>query len=500
MKHKTWVCLRRDFQVTQCYWSLQIPALEDIPMLLGIRKSGKGMFELIDNYMYICEELFRAIGDILRGPSLPNLAKKIEMGWQNHIAYYLESSKQIDDVENLDELSEGKIFNLLSRWQVANTKLLRFHPPTYFIAEALTGSLKNFLSGIVEEKVVPKLLSGFPEEMKKFGVNLDIWKIADTIKHNKNMEKIVLGRNKTIASAALNNLKIFRRFIKKHGHLGEVDPYFPKWAETPERILKMIVDYLIHETENPNIVYAKRRKERECLTREIITKLGKNQKTRFIKLLNIVQSLYKSYEYEQHSFVRKGISSLRRLLLSIGKRFVYVQKLWDVNDIFFLEYGDILRLRHQPKAEHLASTAEKRRKRFDNNKGISASLIITDKKTQKEVMTKDEEKTIKGLGASGGIASGSVKIVHNANELWSVKRGDIVVAPMIFPEYAPILCFAKGIITDEGGICCHAAIVAREMGIPAVVGTRNATKILRDGMKVTLDGALGIIELDNSKS
>lgn len=497
MKRGNWICLRRDFQVTQSYWSLQIPALEDIPILLGIEKSGKGKFELINNYMYMNTELVEAIDGVLRGPSLLNLAKEIEEGWKNHIDHYLESSKQIDDIEKFNEISMEEIFNLLSRWQEANIKLLRFHPPTYFIAEALTGVLCNFLSGIVEERVIPKLLSGFPEETKKYGVNLDIWEIANVIKQDKKMREAVLGKDETIALATLNNLKKFRGFIKKHGHLGEVDPYFPKWAETPEKILKMIVNYLIYETKDSNIIYSEKREERECLTEEITAKLGDNQKIEFIELLNTTQSLYKSYEYEQHSLVRKGISSLRKLLLNMGKRFVYVQKIYDVNDIFFLEYKEILRLRYKPRTGHFASVAEKRKKWFDNNKGISAPPVIDDKKAPEKVLAKDKEKTIKGLGASEGIASGPVKIIYSADELWSVEKGDIVVTPMIFSEYTPILYLAEGIITDEGGICCHAAIVAREIGIPAVVGTRNATKILKNGMKVTLDGAKGIIEFDN---
>lgn len=127
MRQETWVCLRRDFQVSQVYWSLQIPALESIPMVLGLEKSGKGMFKLIDNYMYINRELAEVIGNVLKGPSLLNLAKGIEKGWKTYIGHYLKTSKQIDDIVDLGEISEEEIFNLLSRWQKANIKLLSFH-------------------------------------------------------------------------------------------------------------------------------------------------------------------------------------------------------------------------------------------------------------------------------------------------------------------------------------------------------------------------------------
>ena len=115
MEQETWLCLRRDFQVTQSYWSLQIPALEDIPTVLNLKKSGKGMFKLIDNYMYIKKELADPINSILRGQSLLELARRIKEGWKTYIGPYLETSKQIDEIENLNEISEEEIFNLLSK-------------------------------------------------------------------------------------------------------------------------------------------------------------------------------------------------------------------------------------------------------------------------------------------------------------------------------------------------------------------------------------------------
>ena len=459
-------------------------------MVLGLEKSGKGMFKLIDNYMYINRELAEVISNVLKGPSLLNLAKGIEKGWKTYIGHYLKTSKQIDDIVDLGEISEEEIFNLLSRWQKANIKLLSFHPPSYFTAEALVGALEGFLSEIVEQRtsdIIPKLLSGFPEEAKKYGVNQDVWKIANIVKQDKKKRETVLGEDKTMALVALNDLEEFRSFIENHGHFGEVDPYFPKWVETPENILKMIVNYLVYEAKDPNIVYSKQREEREQITEEITAKLKENEKIEFMELLNTTQSLYKLYEYEEHSLVRKGLASLRKLLLNIGKRFVYAQKLHDVNDVFFLEHEEIIRLRHEPKTEQLASIAEERKKWFEDNRGISARPIIT------------EEKLIKGFGASGGIASGLVKIVYHADELWKIKEIEILVTPMTFPEFIPILFLVKGIVTDEGGICCHAAVIARELGIPAVVGTRNATRVLKDGMKVTLDGVKGIVKFDNSE-
>ena len=99
----------------------------------------------------------------------------------------------------------------------------------------------------------------------------------------------------------------------------------------------------------------------------------------------------------------------------------------------------------------------------------------------------------RGLGASPGISSGIVKIVRSMNDLEKIKKGDVLVTTMTDPDMVVSMQKASAIVTDEGGITAHAAIVSREMGIPAVVGTENSTSVLEDGMEVTVDGFHGIV-------
>ncbi len=122
------------------------------------------------------------------------------------------------------------------------------------------------------------------------------------------------------------------------------------------------------------------------------------------------------------------------------------------------------------------------------------SRPITTIKKKKE--TKEKVSTsalLEGLGASPGIAYGEAKLVSDASELGKVKDGDILVAVMTTPDMVPAMKRAAAIVTDEGGMTCHAAIVSRELGCPAVVGTRKATQLLSDGMKITVDGEKGLV-------
>ena len=104
-------------------------------------------------------------------------------------------------------------------------------------------------------------------------------------------------------------------------------------------------------------------------------------------------------------------------------------------------------------------------------------------------------KQINGMVASSGKVIGRVKICSTIESIKKVNKGDILVASMTRPEYIGAMRQAAGFITDEGGITCHAAIVAREMGKPCVIGTRNATKILKDGDLVQVDAVHGVIRI-----
>ncbi|MFB6112703.1 MAG: pyruvate, water dikinase [Halodesulfurarchaeum sp.] len=105
----------------------------------------------------------------------------------------------------------------------------------------------------------------------------------------------------------------------------------------------------------------------------------------------------------------------------------------------------------------------------------------------------DGSELVSGLGASPGIASGAVRVIRNLDQLDKVGEGDVIVTEMTTPDMVPAMKRASGIITDEGGMTSHAAIISRELGVPAVVGTGNATDVLADDMIVTLDGDRGAV-------
>jgi pyruvate,water dikinase len=123
---------------------------------------------------------------------------------------------------------------------------------------------------------------------------------------------------------------------------------------------------------------------------------------------------------------------------------------------------------------------------------------ITTLGEKKEVERKGAEEVeakilVKGIGASPGVASGKVKIIMDLEEIGKIEDGDILVTKMTTPDMVPAMKRASAIVTSDGGLTCHAAIISRELGTPCVVGTKNATRVLKDNMIVTVDGEKGVV-------
>lgn len=99
--------------------------------------------------------------------------------------------------------------------------------------------------------------------------------------------------------------------------------------------------------------------------------------------------------------------------------------------------------------------------------------------------------SIKGVPSSQGVATGRVRVANNLEEAQSVQLGEILVAESTSPGWTPLFSLIAGIITEEGGVLSHSSVVAREFGIPAVIQIENATKKLKTGQVITIDGCEG---------
>ncbi|MFA6461492.1 MAG: phosphoenolpyruvate synthase [Candidatus Woesearchaeota archaeon] len=129
---------------------------------------------------------------------------------------------------------------------------------------------------------------------------------------------------------------------------------------------------------------------------------------------------------------------------------------------------------------------------------VQSRAITTFKKDEEKLIGKKKVELLgkvllHGETASAGFYTGTVKIVHSPAELGKIQKGDVLVTAMTTPDMVPAMQRAGAIVTDEGGMTCHAAIVSREMGTPCIVGTEISTKILKDGQLITVHASQGLV-------
>lgn len=199
-----------------------------------------------------------------------------------------------------------------------------------------------------------------------------------------------------------------------------------------------------------------------------------------------------------HELRKKVFTGYLKFLRQLGG-IIAGQKKIKVKNLDMLLWPEIIKfLEGRLSVTEVNKLQEKREKRYILIYSSQKPVVIVDnfanefKKIKKQIIQKKIEK-IKGTAINRGIISGKVQIIHQKTLLSKIKPGKVLVTQMIHPDMTPVLKKAKALVTDEGGLLCHAANVAREFGIIAVIGTKIATKMLKDGDLVEVDAKRGIV-------
>lgn len=210
---------------------------------------------------------------------------------------------------------------------------------------------------------------------------------------------------------------------------------------------------------------------------------------------------------ETFSILSKEISDQSIQLIKVGqetkevpvpKKIIEKQKISDEEIIKLAKIADKLQ-KHYYFPQDIEWAKERKNLFIVQTRPITT--ISTEKKVASEEVKNNADENasltpiLSGSPASPGIGSGPVKILQSAKEIGKVESGDILVAPMTSPDFVPAMKKAKAIVTDQGGATSHAAIVSRELGIPCVVGTKDATSKLKENTIVTVDGSKGEVYL-----
>lgn len=188
-----------------------------------------------------------------------------------------------------------------------------------------------------------------------------------------------------------------------------------------------------------------------------------------------------AFREESHFLLFLPFTVIRRMTLELGRRLVARGALDAAEDVFFLELAELRR-------PDDAGRRERVRRRRDARRSVEGSYTAVPAALLGQAATGG---ALRGTPASPGRVVGAVRIILREQDFWKLQPGEVLVAPYTNPSWTPLFAVAGGVVVDGGGAASHAAIVAREYGIPAVMGTWHATRTLRDGQRVLVDGTAG---------
>jgi phosphoenolpyruvate synthase/pyruvate phosphate dikinase len=289
-------------------------------------------------------------------------------------------------------------------------------------------------------------------------------------------------------------LERFNFFLDQYGHRETALTISePAWKDQPDNVLAILKVLAETQSQQPDSYEAWQKTRDELLARSILgTRLLRNL---FLRSLSKARSLFQIRE-DTHFYATLVQPAVRRVALELGRRLVQAGALDEVEEVFHLQLKELDSLSEQwPPSEgaiaqirELVVRRKAKRESLANKPMIDPRLFAVTSQGQAE-----EDVLLKGTSGSPGIARGPAKIVHDVSEFGKLQAGDVLVAPVTNPAWTPLFQRAAAVVVDTGGSASHAAIVAREYGVPAVMGTMNGTKELKDGQWIQVDGSRGLV-------
>ncbi|MBF2073414.1 MAG: glycerol-3-phosphate acyltransferase [Synechococcales cyanobacterium C42_A2020_086] len=270
----------------------------------------------------------------------------------------------------------------------------------------------------------------------------------------------------------------FQQFLDDYGYLSEVgtDIAVPTWKEDPHPVQDLLIQFLVQPPTPPTSTPA-------------VSTWKQRQAQRRLTLKGRVTEVYS-----------KLLAELRWSVVALEQRWLQAGILTQPGDIFFLTFAEIQQQIADPDAIRptLAPLIAQRRDQLDQDRQITPPLLVYGNAplttTLSSVMPNGAN-NLRGIPASPGQAEGRVLILRQLRAVPDLDRQTILVVPYTDSGWAPLLARAGGLIAEVGGQLSHGAIVAREYGIPAVMDLHHASDYLRDGQRVRIDGATGLVEV-----
>ena len=291
-------------------------------------------------------------------------------------------------------------------------------------------------------------------------------------------------------------------WLEKYGMrcVGEIDITRPRWSERPSTIVPLILGNIRNfEPGAGERRFEQGRQEAWAKEQDVLTRLralpdGQRKSEEAKRMIDRVRTFIGYREYPKYGMVSRYFV-YKQALLKEAERLVHARVLREREDIFYLTFAE---LRDVVRTNHVDDRLIRRRKdAFRSYQALTPPRVLT---SDGEVVAGTYRRAdvpagaLTGLPVSAGTVEGRARVILDMAEA-DLEAGDILVTAYTDPSWTPAFVAIKGLVTEVGGLMTHGAVIAREYGLPAVVGVEHATRLIRDGQRIRVHGTDGYIEI-----
>ncbi|SFL48894.1 pyruvate, water dikinase [Paenibacillus sp. 1_12] len=297
------------------------------------------------------------------------------------------------------------------------------------------------------------------------------------------------------------------RFIQLYGMrcAGEIDITRPRWGEDASSLLPSIESHMrAMKPKEHRERFAQGALEAQAAADDLLERIGRQsfgwfKKRLMRRLMRVFRDLMCLREHPKY-LMMQHFGLFRESILKEAQSLKQTGVLLEREDVFYLSLDELLQLTEGRPIEHLSQIIDSRKQEYEYFRSLtpprlmtSEGEIITGSRSQKAA----PEHALVGTPVSAGVVEGIARVVLRPEEA-KLNKGEILIAPYTDPGWTPLFHSCVGLVMEVGGLMTHGAVVAREYGLPAVVGIDDATKLIHDGDLIRLDGTHGYVVVLNS--
>ncbi|HEY6959973.1 MAG TPA: PEP/pyruvate-binding domain-containing protein [Candidatus Limnocylindria bacterium] len=389
------------------------------------------------------------------------------------------------DLRIVDEADPGPTATALER-VAAFERLVLTVPPRLFprlVAPLVVGLFSynaagRLLRSVATQDEMRTVLRGLPYNPTT-EMDLALWSIAQRTRGDPAAEERALGA-----------------FLERYGHraVAEIDLGLPRWADDPSYLRSALAGYrrLDDAALAPDAQFARGAREAEAMIAALLSRVRGPRRVVARALLHRVRALAGLREMPKFQIIRL-FGRVRGILAPVGDELAAAGRIARGDDLWFLTLPE---MRRGLGGEDLRAVVVSRRAEYvrEMRRRHVPRILLSDGTDAEAAYAPPAVGAIRGTPASPGVATGVARVLRSPGD-GQLEPGEILVAPATDPGWTPLFLTAGALVMEMGGMMSHGAVVAREYGIPAVVGVPGATDRIATGQRITVDGSAGTVSL-----